>query len=175
MGQRIESNTLGTYSGLSVLSFLILGGKPQQVLPANVLMKGPFASESIPIRFDVRRRFATAGEKKLIQKIGSKHGCHHCGRRKTLLMQSVHFVADHIPPMALRVPGHEQRLFPQCQTCSTKQSWQVVVAQDLILTPRHFLVIPHTLRVWMLWPPLPLGSRVLGAKQHMDRSRDIRL
>ena len=60
------------------------------------LMKpGPYASESIPARGS--KRDFTAEERRQIDRIGARSGCHSCGT-KTPGTKSGHFVIDHQPP-----------------------------------------------------------------------------
>lgn len=79
---------------------------------------GPFAGESIPARGP--RRDFTAAERREINSIGSETGCHTCGAKNPGTLRG-NFVPDHQPPNALNPFGHEQRLYPQCISCSDFQ------------------------------------------------------
>ena len=71
--------------------------------------------------------------------------------RPVLPESVVGFIADHIPPNHFNPPGGPQLFFPQCPTCSSKQSLAVK-------TRRRTLVAPHWARLtWSdLWLPSPL-------------------
>ena len=74
--------------------------------------------------------YATTAERKLIQQLGRKFGCHSCGVRSV----GIRFNADHMPPLAevKRSNAHlwrralgatvRQRFYPQCTTCSGQQA-----------------------------------------------------
>lgn len=79
---------------------------------------GLFAAESIPARGP--QRDFMADERRGINNIGSATGCHTCGTRVPGTTTG-NFVADHQPPSALNLKNHQQRLYPQCLTCSLKQ------------------------------------------------------
>jgi hypothetical protein len=79
---------------------------------------GPFAGESIPARGP--KRDFTATERREINSIGSETGCHTCGAKNPGTLRG-NFVPDHQPPNALNLFGHEQRLYPQCISCSDFQ------------------------------------------------------
>jgi hypothetical protein len=84
---------------------------------AGAVGRGPHAGESIPARGQGRNFWAV--ERKAIDDIGSRTGCHTCGAR-TPGTKSGHFVPDHQPPSSLLGAG-TQRLFPQCLFCSREQ------------------------------------------------------
>lgn len=87
-------------------------------LARNGIGPGPFAGESIPARGP--ERDFTASERAEINRIGTETGCHTCGVREAGTF-SGNFVPDHQPPNALNRSGRQQRLYPQCITCSDKQ------------------------------------------------------
>ena len=84
---------------------------------------GPFSGESIPAR-GPERNFRT-GERDEINRIGSESGCHTCGTRNSGT-QSGNFVPDHQQPSAINPSGRQQRLFPQCITCSRRQGARIL-------------------------------------------------
>lgn len=79
---------------------------------------GPFAGQSIPAR-GAERDF-TNEERDEINRIGAESGCHTCGTNEAGT-SSGNFVPDHQPPNALNLLDWEQRLYPQCLTCSLRQ------------------------------------------------------
>eukprot|EP00056_Hartaetosiga_gracilis_P007508 m.109070 g.109070 ORF g.109070 m.109070 type:complete len:382 (-) comp12725_c0_seq1:1305-2450(-) len=125
----------GTTLGL----YLMLGGRPRRECPSCLWSPGAFAVESMPAN---RFKYATNGQKKVLQALGKKYGCHSCGTRNATL-----YHGDHIPPS--KVPNEKPRVFlPQCPTCSARQG--VSVKQ---------LVKAATSHVWRLqshhlWVPI---------------------
>ncbi|MDJ0514337.1 MAG: hypothetical protein QNJ62_12930 [Methyloceanibacter sp.] len=85
---------------------------------------GPYAKESIPARGPSRN--FTETERREINRIGRKDGCHTCGTRDPGT-PSGNFIPDHQQPNALTRPGESQRLFPQCWACSRQQGGHVGV------------------------------------------------
>jgi hypothetical protein len=79
---------------------------------------GEFAKESIPARSE--KRDFNAWERAEINRIGQLYGCHTCGARDPRTI-SGNFVLDHQRPNSVNTPGEQQRLFPQCLTCSSRQ------------------------------------------------------
>jgi hypothetical protein len=83
---------------------------------------GPYAGESIPAR-DPGKVF-TAVERNAINSIGLETGCHTCGVTKPGTKYG-NFVPDHQPPSALNFLGRQQRLYPQCLSCSRLQGGSI--------------------------------------------------
>lgn len=79
---------------------------------------GPFAGESIPARGP--GRIFTDEERDEINEIGKKNGCHTCGT-KDPRTDSGNFILDHQPPSRLNQFTTNQRLYPQCVSCSRLQ------------------------------------------------------
>jgi hypothetical protein len=79
---------------------------------------GRYAGESIPARGP--ERGFTVQERRELNGIGNATGCHTCGTRAPGTTTE-NFVADHQPPSALNSMNLQQRLYPQCLTCSLKQ------------------------------------------------------
>ncbi|MEI9803786.1 MAG: hypothetical protein WDN48_04070 [Pseudolabrys sp.] len=79
---------------------------------------GPFAGDSIPARGP--ERDFTAAERREINRIGSETGCHTCGTRDPGTLYG-DYVLDHQIPTRLNSPNAEQRLYPQCLSCSLRQ------------------------------------------------------
>ena len=88
----------------------------------NTLEIGPHAGESIPARSSARD--FTAQERTEINRIGSLTGCHTCGTREPGTRLG-NFVLDHQGVSRLNPEGRDQRLFPQCLSCSGRQGGEV--------------------------------------------------
>ena len=101
----------------------ITTGAKKSVKGKELMKPGPYASESIPARGS--KRDFTAEERRQIDRIGTRSGCHSCGT-KTPGTKSGHLVIDHQPPNALASPTEPQRLFPQCRTCSARQGAEIM-------------------------------------------------
>ena len=78
---------------------------------------GAFA-KSIPARSE--KRDFNAWERSEINRLGSLYGCHTCGIRDPGT-RSGNFILDHQRPSSVNTPGEQQRLFPQCLSCSARQ------------------------------------------------------
>lgn len=79
---------------------------------------GRYTVDSLPARNSLRR--FTIEERRTINKLGQRHGCHTCGS-KSPGTRFGNFVIDHQLPSAgnyLRLP---QRLVPHCLSCSRRQ------------------------------------------------------
>lgn len=79
---------------------------------------GPFARDSIPARSE--KRDFNVLERVDINRLGLLHGCHTCGTRDPGT-RSGNFIPDHQRPSSVNTPGEQQRLFPQCLSCSSRQ------------------------------------------------------
>lgn len=79
------------------------------------LKPGKYARRLIPARSTSSR--LNKKERRVLNKIGNKYGCHTCGRRHPGT-KSGNWIADHQPVSKLRKKGQQQRLYPYCQTCS---------------------------------------------------------
>jgi RHS repeat-associated protein len=91
----------------------------------DTLQPGPFAGDSIPAR-GPERNF-TPEERRQVDDIGRKTGCHTCGTTDPGT-KSGHFVPDHQPPNRLNPNNNPQRLFPHCKRCSKRQGGDVRTA-----------------------------------------------
>ncbi len=89
--------------------------------PGDAIPIGKFAGESIPARSS-KRNFNKA-ERADGNRIGYKTGCHTCGSRDPGT-PSGNFYLDHQPASRLNFAGVDQRLYPQCMTCSARQGGQ---------------------------------------------------
>lgn len=114
--------------------FRALGGRYRSVLPSDVLHPGAHAHASVP----ATTAKATRPQKQAVARLGRRHGCHSCGRRRGV----PGFCADHMPPtkffrqrrswlstllwprwlQSALAMEPTQRLYPQCSTCSVAQS-----------------------------------------------------
>lgn len=94
------------------------------------LKPGKYARRSIPARSTSSR--LNKKERRVLNKIGNKYGCHTCGRRHPGT-KSRNWIADHQPVSKLRKKGQRQRLYPHCQNCSRKQGGYT----SAILRKRH--------------------------------------
>jgi hypothetical protein len=83
---------------------------------------GHFARESIRARSPDTD--FTAAERNEMNRIGRAFGCHTCGSLEPGTGMG-NFVLDHQPPTALNTLGREQRLYPQCRSCSFHQGGNV--------------------------------------------------
>jgi rare lipoprotein A (peptidoglycan hydrolase) len=86
---------------------------------SNYLFKpGKYAKRSIPARSTSSR--LRAKERRVLNKIGNKYGCHSCGV-KSPGIKSKNWIADYQPVTRLKRKGQKQRLYPHCSSCSSKQ------------------------------------------------------
>ncbi|MGA8499656.1 MAG: hypothetical protein WB764_29525 [Xanthobacteraceae bacterium] len=89
---------------------------------------GPFAGNSIPARGPGRN--FSAAERAENNENGDESGCHTCGIKDPGTRLG-NYVLDHQPPSALNVFGVEQRLYPQCLSCSLRQGlWMIRYLRD---------------------------------------------
>lgn len=118
---------------LALVTFKLLGGRFWAISPSSYTNLGSFAraSHSLPARMG----YATPSQRKIIEAVGRKWGCHTCGSRMILsrAKDGVRFHADHMPPrsVAYRLNSKlwrrmlrikvKQRFYPQCMDCSNVQ------------------------------------------------------
>lgn len=162
----IHSDTL-LYSTIINLGIYKHGNREQlrAVLPSHVILPGSFSKEFIPLT-SVQ---VTKYKKQILQEIGHKYGCHHCGAK------AERYIADHIPCTrylsefsnlgrsnswlrsffaslfnrdVLSTQIHPQVLFPQCKPCSYKQGGYVRGKQSFMksLTSKGGIVM-HKMRL----------------------------
>lgn len=143
-------------SAASLVLYRALGGRFVSALPSDLLKPGAYAVQWIPAR---STNYANGIQRKLIQDLGAKNGCHSCGTR----FKVSQFVADHQPPNKLvRVVNENtiakensvlQKFYPQCQKCSNQQ------AASLRGNDKHLSLVTHpfSLRLYHLFLPLPLA------------------
>ena len=94
-------------------------GKPSTLTP------GPNAGDSIPARGPGRD--FTPGERQQVNDIGNATGCHTCGATSPGT-KSGNWVPDHQPPSSQNTDGGQQRLYPQCVSCSRTQGGEANAA-----------------------------------------------
>lgn len=80
--------------------------------------QGYYTGQSIPARSESRS--LRVEERNELNRIGRTTGCHTCGSTDPGTHRG-NFVGDHQLPNAMNPPGREQRLYPQCLTCSRAQ------------------------------------------------------
>ena len=146
---RLSNTDYVLSAGASVVLFRALGGRFSSVLPSNVLHPGAFAREWILARIG---QPATEYERRVIQELGRRHGCHSCGRRNVST-----FYSDHQPPNKLntekmRKSAIVSRFYPQCVRCSDNQGWCVVKTST-----KDVVAHPFSLRLYHLFVPVSLG------------------
>ena len=127
-------------AALALIAFKVLGGRFWSIPPSSYTNLGSFArvSHSIPAKMD----YATSAQRKVIETVGRRWGCHTCGSRMVFAWAKpsvngatsmVKFHADHMPPRSvadamnsrwwrrlLRIQM-KQRFYPQCVSCSNVQ------------------------------------------------------
>jgi hypothetical protein len=84
--------------------------------PVCLLAPGPHAGASVP----ATGRRATEAEKRAVDKIGQRTGCHSCGAKTS----NGRYTPDHQPPTAM-ANGRPQQLYPHCSSCSRSQGGYV--------------------------------------------------
>jgi len=132
-------------------------------VPSSILSKGVYARWGGSVL--ATSEAATQGQKKMIQLLGRRHGCHHCGYRPlTNFAGRLKYIADHMPPTnQVYVHGKtwwgklskkflspiQQQLLPQCRRCCEVQASS---ARSLVTKP----IYHYSFRSWHLAPALAL-------------------
>lgn len=112
-----ESGAVTTEAGAAAESSAAAEG---DAAAGSTLKPGPNAGESVPASGPK----ITPKEQQQVNRIGNESGCHTCGTR-TPGTRSGNFVGDHQPPNKLNPSGGQQRLYPQCLSCSRRQGGEV--------------------------------------------------
>lgn len=163
------------YGFASWIVYFTMGGRSLMCIPADVRIVGPFAKKGVAVA--QYGRPASAQDRRIIQAIGSRFGCHHCGRK---ISDGEKYTADHQPPtgkralfadmvrMRLRhlklvlwkflgiskkdVNGVRgiQMLYPQCRPCSDLQAIAVREGKHLRSFPAPGI------RAFQIWLPIPV-------------------
>lgn len=152
MFRGIQTEDLFIDAVVGIAAFRMLGGVFRTIMPSDLLTVGAVARESIPAK---GINYASDSQRKKLAKFYRMHGCHHCGNRRGRV------IGDHMPPnkeitnlMAarreslLRIPLFrlpflskllkprnvpEQRFYPQCISCSQKQSIAVRMKRSTLV------------------------------------------
>ena len=167
-----------------MVMYRALGGRFMSVLPSHLNKPGAFARQWIPAHSS---NYANNTEKRIIKDLGSKYGCHSCGKWRVS-----QFVADHQPPNkllkqsngkngsginGLKEPvregnngsessGWTQRFYPQCQMCSNMQGQSLGMES----TASPIITHPFSLRLYHLFLPIPLGLPLLKSSVNKHQS-----
>lgn len=120
-------------AALALVTFKLLGGRFWSISPSSYTNLGSFArvSHSLPAKMG----YATPSQRRIIEAVGRRWGCHTCGSRMLLsrTKDGVKFHADHMPPRSVadrlnsklwrRILRRKvkQRFYPQCVGCSNVQ------------------------------------------------------
>lgn len=86
-------------STLGVAAYIALeGGMFRTVFPSSSISLGAYANTRSTMRSSIISNSAIASEaqRKRIQEMGRRFGCHQCGNRQLLSRKT--FIADHMPP-----------------------------------------------------------------------------
>ncbi|XP_078482868.1 uncharacterized protein LOC144743288 [Ciona intestinalis] len=176
---------------LSVIHFAIFSRRLKMVLPSHVLHPGAYARKTVPLDEITSR--VTESQKRSVQKLGYKYGCHTCGVKYSRLNKVKRYIvrkwfplqrkpnslyyADHSPPVALapvylkRNKNAKGSLLPQCQSCSYFQATRVrLLLQNPDKYKNKDSLVTHSLRfklckIWLPWPIL-INSDVLLSYLH---------
>jgi hypothetical protein len=132
---RLERWALYGMAGTTMFSGL--GGALRAVAPSNIRYPGAFASKSLSA---AGSSYASESQRAALNAMGQRLGCHTCGVRRAS------FVGDHQPPNKLARPWEEQRFYPQCTACSSRQG--AALAGD-----RQLLCAHTALRAHHIWLP----------------------
>lgn len=119
-------------------------------LPSSVIAPGVYSNSFNMLRRSVRAtsEATTEAQRKLIQSIGKRYGCHQCGSRQ--LLSGKVFIGDHMPPtkMAKEMSAAfwrkffrltvEQRLWAQCDACFRMQGEAVKAGRHRLVFHKYF-------------------------------------
>lgn len=99
-------------------------------MPTDLCRVGAFAVESL----SASESYAHATQRRLLQQIGRRYGCHHCGARQgALFSRNIEFIGDHQPPLKY-VGARLQRFYPHCPKCSGLQGASVRSNKDVLVS-----------------------------------------
>lgn len=130
---------------LGVTAFKMVGGSFRTIMPSDLSKVGAIAKESIPA---AGMQYATDEKRRELIRMFRRDGCHHCGSRKGMVIgdhmppnkhviQKTEAVLTQVVDRLYKNRGFRktmqafgmkplsdvrQRYFPQCVTCSQKQS-----------------------------------------------------
>jgi len=145
---------------LGALAYKALGGRFRTMLPSDVRYPGAFAKESIPAN---GKAYANEVQRKSILSLYRRYGCHHCGSKRGSPIgdhmppnksthggvdgslgpvnwqepnEVVYRVLRKLPGGGNRFPPPRQRYYPQCESCSSKQSYALRANKRVVVM--HF-------------------------------------
>ena len=124
---------------VGLITYKLLGGRFWSIAPSSLTNLGSFARTRFAI--PAGTKYANFQQRRQIEALGRKWGCHTCGSRGVLSISrigsnhkhKVKFHADHMPPNSAvkqmnqkfyrRVLGWnvKQKFYPQCTSCSNLQ------------------------------------------------------
>ncbi|EFN50931.1 hypothetical protein CHLNCDRAFT_141732 [Chlorella variabilis] len=129
-----------SFAAARALAAGVMGGRFRSVMPSDLANVGAIARESLPAP---SVEYATEANRVELRRLFTRDGCHHCGTRRGAV------IGDHMPPnkqvqqyvhtarrsllnlpfvkqlaSAMNIPTAppRQRFYPQCTSCSQKQS-----------------------------------------------------
>jgi RHS repeat-associated protein len=112
-------NDVHTYYVMAGISPVLVHNAGDRSDPEQVCPIGPYAQESIPATSKSQK--FTPEERRQINQLGEKFGCHTCGTTDPSSKKG-NFVPDHQPISSWVPDGTPQRLYPQCLPCSRRQA-----------------------------------------------------
>lgn len=154
------------YAFGTVVAAAASAGTLRRYLPSDLSKRGAFNAGYLPDA--PYKAYADKRERRKVQRLGRRHGCHHCGARFRPAAAGRTFVADHIPPNKY-AEGRKQRFYPQCERCCGLQARAVATDVRKLVTHRGT-------RLYHAFWPLPLLWHVAGAyvNEFADRVTDER-
>jgi len=139
--------------GLAMYCIFTQGDLFRTALPSSITSLGVFSKDSLQGYVLATGERATETQRRQIQILGKRYGCHHCGGRQLLVNRGKGFIADHMPPTGLveKLNNHpwrrllglqvKQKLYPQCQKCFRVQGSAVRRARaGLSLLSRRWVI-----------------------------------
>lgn len=150
---QFSSKDIIVHSLASIIAFRVAGGSFKWICCADLFKPGPFAIDSVPALLN---QAVSAEQRRTIQSIGGKHGCHSCGM--FMMRRKNRYIADHIPPSHLMRNSirstwtSAQRLYPHCVKCAAVQGAAVSWSKRTIVTPALW----GNWRLAYVWLPTPV-------------------
>ncbi|UKK00812.2 hypothetical protein MACK_000886 [Theileria orientalis] len=175
---------LAVISGYGLGTFLLLGGSLHSFTPSELSHPGAYAMPKLSLKAD-GYGYANSFQKRIIQTIGKKYGCHTCG----MISDKEKYIADHQPPSGVvkrklsgkyisfllrhrLIPIHlvkpEQHFYPQCNKCSIKQA--AAVSKNRRESVTHF----GRFRTYHLCPTTFFVSRVIFDTKWSKLNRKVK-
>lgn len=137
----------------------ILGGRFKSLCPSSIMHVGAYGDvrHSLPARRFIK---ATSSQRTKISQIGSRIGCHTCGKRGF----RARYISDHQPPSKFAHSG-QQRFYPHCSACSNKQGGLSAQSASKTVPPIHLIHHGLSLRGYHTWLPLSVVVLLLLSDQ----------